>query len=226
MKVNPKLLARMPRAVQAWQATGVTPIRGLRAVDGGTELLIYDVIGDAWDGITAVDVARFLADAPPGPITVRINSPGGYTDDGMAIYNMLAQRSGVTTVVDGVAASAASMVLMAGSVRKASAASLVMIHRSWGVAVGNEEDFAAYREVMLKTDGILAATYAAASAMPLDDVLAAMRAETYYTGEEALAAGLVSELMPLATPSAALPAAASAASLARRHALLRLADRA
>nr|WP_314074431.1 head maturation protease, ClpP-related [uncultured Roseococcus sp.] len=225
MKVHPKLLARMPRAVQAWQASGITPARGLRASATGTELLIYDVIGDPWDGVTARDVAGFLAEVPPGPLTVRINSPGGYTDDGMAIYNMLAQRGDVTTVVDGVAASAASIVLMAGGKRQAYASSLVMIHRSWTVTIGNEDDMASALDILRKTDGMMADIYTGRGSQTVEEYAAAMRAETYYSGAEALAAGLVDQVIE--HPEPPKPAArADTAEIQRRLALLRLAERA
>lgn len=225
MKIHPQLLARMPRAVQAWQASGVTPSRGLRASAAGTELLIYDVIGDPWDGVTAKEVATFLAEVPPGPLTVRINSPGGYTDDGMAIFNMLSQRGEVTTVVDGVAASAASIVLMAGTKRQAYASSLVMIHRAWAFAMGNEADMTSMAEILRKTDGMMAAIYAGRGSLPVEDYAAAMEAETYYTGAEALAAGLADELIEHAEP-AKPTAMAAQTDIQRRLALLRLAERA
>lgn len=225
MKVHPQMLARMPRAVQAWQASGITPARGLRASASGTELLIYDVIGDPWNGVTAKDVAGFLAEVPPGPLTVRINSPGGYTDDGMAIFNMLAQRGDVTTVVDGVAASAASIVLMAGTKRQAYSSSLVMIHRAWAFAMGNEEDMATMGDLLRKTDGMLASVYAGRGSQSVEEYAAAMRAETYYTGAEALTAGLLDAVIEHPEPTK--PASrAPHADITRRLALLRLAERA
>lgn len=225
MKIHPKLLARMPRAAQAWQASGITPARGLRASEAGTELLIYDVIGDPWGGVTAKEVAGFLAEAPPGALTVRINSPGGYIDDGMAIYNMLAQRGNVTTIVDGVAASAASIVLMAGETRQAYASSLVMIHEAWTVAIGNKADLAATGALLAKTDEMLAAIYAGRGTLSAEEYAAAMVAETYYTGAEALAAGLTTAVIEHPEPQK--PAAlVSGADIQRRLALLRLAERA
>ncbi|MDB5380230.1 MAG: peptidase ClpP, partial [Rubritepida sp.] len=145
--------------------------------------------------------------------------------DGMAIFNMLSQRGNVTTVVDGVAASAASIVLMAGTKRHAYSSSLVMIHRAWALSIGNEADMSATAEILRKTDGMMAAIYAGRGSLPVEDYAAAMQAETYYTGPEALTAGLLDAVIE--HPDPAMPVAlALQADITRRLALLRLAERA
>ena len=90
-----------------------------RAESGDTaELLIYGRIGGGgWfsEGISAADVAALLREAGPGPVNVRVNSPGGDVFDGVAIHSLLARHPGtVTAYVDGLAASAASFIMLAG----------------------------------------------------------------------------------------------------------------
>src|SRR4051812_38295847 len=108
-------------------------------VDG--QILLFGDVGDpfGWgDGFTPTDVAMALAEHGPGDVTVRINSPGGNAVDGVAIYSLLRAHSGeVTTVVDGVAASAASLIFMAGAKREIRGGAMVMIHDVMTRTFGN-----------------------------------------------------------------------------------------
>ena len=107
--------------------------------DGGFDLLLYDVIGCG--GIEADDVVQALALAGGAPVRVRINSPGGDAFEGFAIYNILNSYEGeVTTVVDGVAASAAAYLAMAGSTVEMQPASFLMIHNGWTVGLVFHQD--------------------------------------------------------------------------------------
>ena len=106
----------------------------------GVDLWLYDEIGP-W-GTTASDVAAALAGlAPTDRVTLRINSPGGDVFDGLAIYNLLrGHPGGVDVVVDGLAASAASFIAMAGSSVTMLAHTRMMIHDAIGFAFGNAAD--------------------------------------------------------------------------------------
>lgn len=163
------------------------------------EILIYDQIGrDFWsgEGIAANDFAGLLNELDPNAaLTVGINSPGGSVWDGLAIYNMLAARGNVTTRNDGMAASIASIILQAGTQRTTNAAALVMIHKAWGLMVGNADDAAQFQKELAKHDQVLAEIYSAKTGQPLAEVEAAMSAETFYTGNEALAFGLVDSVI-------------------------------
>ena len=109
-----------------------------RNAAGPARVNIFDEIG--WFGITAEELVSELADLE-GDIEVHINSPGGSAFDGMAIYNALASRPGnVTTVVDGIAASAASTIAMAGRPRLMSPGGMMMIHDATAMCMGNEAD--------------------------------------------------------------------------------------
>jgi ATP-dependent protease ClpP protease subunit len=162
------------------------------AASGAVELLIYDAIGaDMWgEGVTAKSVVAALADAGDKPVVARINSPGGDVFDGMAIYNALrGHAAGVTVRVDGLAASAASVIAMAGECTMAQA-SQMMIHNSWALAIGNKADMRKMADTMDKIDGQMAAVYAAKSGRPAEDMQALMDAETWLTAQEAVDAGL------------------------------------
>lgn len=168
-----------------------------------TEILLYDEIG-YW-GITAKEFVLALAAAGPGPIRLRINSPGGDTFDGLAIYNALrARTSGVTVVVDGIAASAASVIAMAGQRVEMPEQAMLMIHNCWGLCVGNRNDMLEMASIQEKIDGQMAQIYASKCSKPVADMSAAMDAETYYTSTEAKALGLCDVIMATASGASAL----------------------
>lgn len=165
------------------------------AADGApTEILLYDEIG-YW-GVTDKDFALALAQAGDGPITVRVNSPGGDVFHGYAIYNQLmARTSPVNIVIDGLAASAASFIAMAGDTISMAETSMLMIHNAWGIVVGDRNDMLETAAVMEKIDGQLAAIYASKSSKSVSDVSAMMDSETWFTSNEAKTAGLCDEVL-------------------------------
>ncbi|MGY5048295.1 head maturation protease, ClpP-related [Streptomyces sp. 900105755] len=178
-------LAQQPQA--SWY-------RVLRNDAGGpTRVDIYDEIGGSWlfGGVSAVDFVNELAQIN-GDIEVHINSPGGDVFDGLAIYNSLAQRPGnVTTVVDGLAASAASFIAQAGKVRMIAPGAMMMIHDASGMCMGNAADMRELAELLDKTSDNLAGIYASHAGGEQADWRAAMKATTWYTADEAVEAGLV-----------------------------------
>lgn len=179
------------RVLRSYAATGLAETLAVRAADAGavTEILLYDEIG-YW-GVTAKDFVLALAAAGDGPINLRINSPGGDTFDGLAIYNALRARvTPVTVTVDGIAASAASLIAMAGGAIQMPEQAMLMIHNCWGFCIGNRNDMREMANVQEKIDGQMAAIYATRSGKAAADMSAAMDAETWYTSTEAKAAGL------------------------------------
>lgn len=166
------------------------------AATGPTRVDIFDEIGGGgWfgGGVTAIDFVAQLA-AIDGDIEVHLNSPGGDVFDGLAIYNALAQRPGnVTTVVDGLAASAASFIAMAGKTRLACPGSMFMIHEAAGLCMGNAADMRELAELLDKVSDNIAGIYAEHSGRA-DGWRDAMRAETWYTADEAVTAGLAHRL--------------------------------
>jgi len=157
-----------------------------------TQVNIFDEI--SWWGITAQDFADELA-AIKGAIEVHINSPGGDAFDGITIYNALMSRTGgVTTVVDGMAASAASIIAMAGRPRIVSPGAMLMIHDAFALCIGNEADMTETATLLGKISGNIADVYAAHSSTPAAQWRETMRGEGWYTAAEAVAAGLADQL--------------------------------
>jgi len=183
------------RALERYAAAALPERLAIRAADDGvTEILIYDEIG--WYGIMAKDFVLALAEAGDGPLNVRINSPGGDVFEGMAIYNALVARTALVTVtVDGLAASAASVIAMAGKMIRMPDSAMMMIHNCWSFCIGNRIDMRAMADMMEKIDGQMAGIYAARANQDKPACQAMMDAETWFTGQEALEAGLCDELI-------------------------------
>lgn len=164
---------------------------------GATEILLYDEIG-MW-GISAKDFVTALDTITTPNIIVRINSPGGDVFDGLAIYNALkAHKASITCVVDGLAASAASFIALAGDTVSIHESAMMMIHRAWGVAIGNQADMADMVTVLGKIDAQLAGIYAKQTGKSVEDMLALMTGEsdgTWFTAQEAADLNLIDEIV-------------------------------
>ena len=158
------------------------------------EILIYDVIGEGWDGsgVSASAVADALKTMGGKRVTVRINSPGGVADEGIAIYNTLKRYAGgVDTVIDSLAASAASIIALAGDSRVSLTGSRWMIHRAMGLGIGNSADMRKLADLLDIYDGSLADIYAGyMEGMKKDAILSQMGEETWFTAEKAVEIGL------------------------------------
>lgn len=153
------------------------------------EVFIYDEIG-LW-GVTAKDFAGSLKELPKGkPVTLRINSPGGSVVDGFAIYNLLRERGGVSTKIDGLAASMASIVALAGDSVEIAANGMMMIHDPVGGAYGDSEDLRKMAEVLDKMKAGLVSAYVQKTGKSEAEVTAAMAEETWFTAQEAVAWGI------------------------------------
>ncbi|WP_407496892.1 head maturation protease, ClpP-related [Pseudooceanicola sp. MF1-13] len=164
-------------------------------VDG--ELVLYGFVGDNfWDeGFTATDVIYALAEVGrSADITVRINSGGGYTDDGIAIYNALVAHQGnVAVIVDAMAASSASLIAMAGDTITMRAGSQMMIHGPSGVAYGKAKDLESYAESARKVGRGMAEIYAEKSGEDVEDLLEEMEGEIWLTPDEAVERGFATD---------------------------------
>lgn len=153
------------------------------------DLTVYGEIG--WDA-TAASVNRALSEAAPGPLTVRLNSPGGSVFDGLAIASMLRRRGDVTAVVDGLAASAASLPYVAASRRIMAPGTMLMLHNPSSIVAGMAEDMRQEAGVLEAIGSEMAKLYADASGGKLTakDAEKLMDAETWLTAEDAQAIGL------------------------------------
>jgi ATP-dependent Clp endopeptidase proteolytic subunit ClpP len=154
-----------------------------------TEVALYDEIG-MW-GVTASDFMAELMNITAKNMTLRINSPGGDVFDGLAILNCLrSHKAQVNVVVDGLAASAASFIAMAGDTVEMAPNAMMMIHEASGLCMGNSVDMRELADLLDKTSGNIAAIYASRSGRSAEEHRTAMRAETWYSDQEAVDAGL------------------------------------
>lgn len=161
--------------------------------DEPATISIYDLIGeDGWtgEGVTAKRVAGALRGIGKRPVTVAINSPGGDMFEGVAIYNLLREHPAEVTVkVLGVAASAASIIAMAGDRIEMGLGTFLMIHNSWGVVIGDRNDFRAAAEMFVEFDGAMADIYVARTGQDRTEIAALMDVESWFRPDEAVARG-------------------------------------
>lgn len=157
-------------ALERWEPSP----QAAEASDANT-ISIFDVIGeDFWTGggFTAKRAAAALRAIGPNPVAVNINSPGGDMFEGLAIYNLLASHPAEVTVnVMGFAASAASIIAMAGDRVVMAPGSMIMIHRAWGIAVGNTHDFADSAALFQTFDSAMADVYAGRTGLETDELM-------------------------------------------------------
>ena len=166
--------------------------------DGEYELLIYDYI-DPW-GVTAQGVVAELAALErTASIRVRFNSGGGDLFDGVAIYNALAAHPGkVISQIDGLAASAASLVALAGDEVEIATNAFLMIHHPWTFAIGNAEDLRAEADLLDKlSHGALVSVYVAFTGQSEEQVRTWMAEETWFNADEALEHGFATKVVDL-----------------------------
>lgn len=160
------------------------------------EIFIYDTIGADWfgEGITANAVIDALDALGGKRATVRINSPGGVADEGIAIYNALKRYpGGVDTYNDALAASAASVIFLAGDNRYMSEGSRVMIHKALTIAVGNSTQMRSIASTLDSYDKSLVEIYSSVMDSTPEEILSLLEAETWYTTEEAIGAKLATD---------------------------------
>lgn len=172
---------------------------GIRAArDGDNSISIFDVIGaDYWgDGVTASRIAGALRSLNGADVTVNINSPGGDMFEGLAIYNLLREYEGrVTVKVLGLAASAASIIAMAGDDVQIGRGAFLMIHNCWVYAMGNRHDLAQIAADMEPFDNAMSDIYQARSGLDADTIGKMMDGETYIGGSDAVAKGFADSLL-------------------------------
>ena len=174
--------------------------------EASAEIAIFGPIGNTWDG-EGVTASKFIADfkAIKAPaVTLSVNSPGGSLFDGLAIYNaMAASGKTITGKVMGVAASAASILLMACSRIVMPKNSHMMVHKGSNIVYGNADEMREMASVLDTLDASIAATYAARTGKPVDQIKAMLDAgDTWMNADEAVAAGFADEATELVTVTA------------------------
>ena len=184
------------------------------------EISIHDEIG-AW-GISAKDFLGQLKNIPAGrPLTLSLHSPGGEVFDGLAIYHALKARGNVNVRIEGLAASMASVIAMAGTRIEMPRNAYLMIHNPSGFAMGESSDMRQLADLLDKLKGSLIAAYRDRTKKSDEDLTAMMDAETWLTGEEAVAQGFADEVTDaVALSASAFKGSRITAQLTRRPAAL------
>ncbi|WCM88840.1 head maturation protease, ClpP-related [Acidovorax sp. NCPPB 3576] len=182
-----------PDALERWQPE----VRA--ATEGDNAISIYDAIGESWDGtgVTSKRIGAALRSIGAGKdVTVNLNSPGGDFFEGVAIYNLLRQHDGKVTVrVMGLAASAASVIAMAGDEILMGDGAFLMVHNAWAVAVGNRHDMRDAADRLEPFDVSMASVYAARAGISVAEAAALMDKETWIGAAQAVEDGFATGLI-------------------------------
>ena len=179
--------------------------RVAQAGNNAVDVYLYDVIG--WPYIEAQDL---LYQVPGGAdtINVHLNTPGGDVFEGMAIYNLLSShQANINIIVDSLAASSGSLIAMAGNTITMRPASFLMIHNGWSRIAGDADELRAEADLLDKICGVFADAYAQRSGKDRQEILDMMAAETWFTPDEAVAAGFADAIDAGNNQSASTPKA-------------------
>lgn len=187
------LLARNRAVPRARKETAAVAAAGREAT-----VYLYDAIvasqaeAEFWGGVAAESLVPELRSLDVDVIHLRINSPGGDVFAAQAIAQALRDaKARVVAHVDGVAASAATVVATASDEIEMATGAMYMVHRAWTLAWGNVNDLLEVAGLLEKVDGTLAAQYAKRTGSSVEEMLAIMDAETWLTAEEAVEAKFV-----------------------------------
>lgn len=181
-------------ALQRW-----SPDVRAAADDSPATISVLDPIGaDYWgDGVTAKRIGAALRYVGEVPVTVNINSPGGDYFEGLAIYNLLREHKGAVTVnVMGIAASAASVIAMAGDEVRIARAGFLMIHNTWIGAAGDRHALREVADWLEPFDQTAVEIYHARTGIGRDDLAGMLDRETWIGGQAAIEAGFADALLP------------------------------
>ena len=154
-------------------------------VSQSADIFLYDMIG-GW-GITAENFAKDLKDlGSVKTINLHINSDGGDVFDGRAIFSLLVQHPArIVSYVDGLAASIASLIALAGNEVRMADGSFFMIHNAWGVGIGDSKDLRKLADLLDSVNNTIIDTYQARSKQSREDIISWMNDETWMTASEA-----------------------------------------
>ena len=170
----------------------------MQAKDGVGEIFIYDDIGSGFfsDGVTPKSFAEDLkALGAVRTLNIFINSPGGSVFDGVSIYNQIKRHKARKNVfIDGIAASIASVIAMAGDEINIAANGFMMIHEPWSCACGNASDLRRTADQLDKINDSILNTYAERTPTPENVIADMMEAETWMNAEEAVELGFADKI--------------------------------
>ncbi|WP_440978575.1 ClpP-like prohead protease/major capsid protein fusion protein [Sphingomonas pseudosanguinis] len=153
------------------------------------EILIYGIVGDSWDGLDANTLVPLISEGDDD-LDIRINSPGGYVMEGLAIFNAITREKKkgrtVTCHIDGLAASMASIIAMAGDETIMADNALMMIHNPWDCACGDAAELRRAADQLDRIRDQLVGIYAARTGLTADELIPMLDAETWLTAKDAL----------------------------------------
>lgn len=193
---------RLEKLVNEFNAADAVPlqIRSEDSGDGPLELMVHGTIGDYWEYLDSASLVGVLNENKGRDILMRVNSPGGSVFDGIAVHTALLNHDGkVTARIEGIAASAASFLTTAADEIEIAKAGSYMIHRAWGVAIGNTQAMADMAGVLNKLDGQIADLYSDRTGVKSDEIIDWMVGEedgTWFNASEALEHGFVDRILP------------------------------
>lgn len=167
----------------------------IRAEGDTPEIFLYDAIGD-WYGISAEAFVKTLAQFDGQDVLLRINSPGGDVFEGRAMATAIQQHRGkVTAQIDGLAASAATYVATAAASTRISQGAFFMIHYAWTLAIGNADELETTAGLLRKVDGSIVNDYLNKTSQEEAQIREWMKAETWFTADEAVEYGFADSLL-------------------------------
>lgn len=186
---------------RAPRALGPGHLRVAAEGESSAKLWVYGDIGGYWDGSISADaVAQELETMDVETIHVHINSPGGSVFDGVSIYNALAMhKARVIVHVDGIAASIASVIAMAGDEIHIGEAANIMVHAPWTIMAGNAAALRKEADVLDELEGGLIDIYAARTGADRADIQKWVADETWFRGQGAIDKGFADTLVPAKT---------------------------
>lgn len=164
-----------------------------RATPDGTTLRLYGTVGDEFEGFTDDLVADLLA-ATSGPLTIRVNSPGGLVYQGVAIATHVAQRD-CTVIVDGLAASIASVIACAGKRVEIAVGAMMMVHNPWNIAMGDSQELRSTADVLDKIKQSIIDVYERRTGLSRSRLAKMMDDETWLSADEAVELGFADKLI-------------------------------
>ena len=201
--------ANTPTAAAPWYS--IRPLSAVsaaaRGVQSAAEIFIYGDIGESWygDSISASNFVRDINALQVEQMTIRINSYGGSVVDGIAIHNAIKRhKASVTVAIDGLAASIASLIAMAGDQVEMAENAMLMVHAPWGGVSGNAAEMRAYADMLDAWSQSMSTSYASKTGKTAEEMLALLTdgADHWYTAADALAEGFVDAVISASPESA------------------------
>jgi ATP-dependent Clp endopeptidase proteolytic subunit ClpP len=152
----------------------------------------------------AAEFSGFMKSAGKGPVVLRINSPGGSITAGMSMADIIQRQGNVTAEVVGLAASMGSVLTVVAKRSRMSSSGLLMVHNAWSQESGDAASLRKAADTLEKFSSSLLTYYREKTGKTSEVIKGWMDAETWFTAEEALAAGLVDSVFKGTDPRAAL----------------------